>query len=236
MPQEQTRLAIILKKQPYNEGDELITVFTREAGKLRALAKSVKLQKAKLQSRLQQLFLVNLELTSAKLPKIIGVESRATFLKMRDNLAAVKMAYYASELILKFTPDEQKNEALFDLLAEFLKFLDSESKQPVLDLALAKFKINILRTLGLDISYPAGAKFFSNSHGGFVAGQSQDSRPVTLPTLDLFISLKDCRFDYLVSLNFGDQVLLENLQNLLSQFVEYQLERPVKSERYLKHG
>jgi DNA repair protein RecO (recombination protein O) len=235
MSREVTYLSIILKKQPYNEGDELITVFTKEAGKLRLLAKSVKLQKAKLQSGLQQLFLVKLTLALSNLPKIIGAEVVKPFMGLRENLAAVKRAFYASELVLKFTPDEQKNEALFNLLREFFSFLNSGAKQKILDLALAKFKINILQTLGLDISTLEDSKFFSNSLGGFGNRQSADARQVHEPAVTLFTSLKDCRFDYLHNIEVGEDIHLQELQNLLSQFVEYQLERKVLSEGYLNH-
>jgi DNA repair protein RecO (recombination protein O) len=74
MSRENTYAALVLKKQPLNEADELITVFTKEIGKLRVLAKSVKFAKSKLQYSLQSLFLVNLTVTGGGLPKIIGVE------------------------------------------------------------------------------------------------------------------------------------------------------------------
>ena len=154
---------------------------------------------------------------------------------LRENLAAVKCAFYASELVLKFTPDEQKNEALFNLLREFFSFLNSGVKQKILDLALAKFKINILQTLGLDISNLSDSRFFSNSLGGFGNQQSADARQVHEPTVTLFTSLKDCRFDYLRNIEVGEDIHLLELQNLLSQFVEYQLERKVLSEGYLNH-
>ena len=231
MSRESQYIAFILKKQPFNEGDELITIYTAEAGKLRALAKSVKLAKSKLQARLQMLFLVKLTLTHGKLPKIILAEPVSVFFGMRENLAAVKMSFYAAELVLKFTPDEQKNPALFNLLSDFLNFLDTAREQKILDLGLAKYKINILQTLGLDISFVQGAKFFSPVHGGFFAEKSADSWPVTLGAFSLFLTLKDCRFDLLP--NIENMQNTPELQNLLSRFVEYQLERSVQSEKYL---
>ena len=49
---EQHYSAIILKKQPYREGDEIITLFTKEGGKIRCLAKSVKSPKSKLAAKI----------------------------------------------------------------------------------------------------------------------------------------------------------------------------------------
>ena len=53
MSRETKLTGIILKKQPLNESDEIITFYTKENGKIRALAKSVKSSKSKLQQKIQ---------------------------------------------------------------------------------------------------------------------------------------------------------------------------------------
>ena len=113
MSRETKCRGVILKKQAFNEGDEIITFFTRELGKIRCLAKSVKSSKSKLQQKLQSLFIVDISFTHGKLPKVISVEPVKVFSAMRENLQALKRAFYAQELVLKFTPDEQKNEPLY---------------------------------------------------------------------------------------------------------------------------
>src|SRR5947208_3391870 len=75
MPRENTYQAMILKKQAYAEADEIITFFTFEHGKVRALAKSVKSPKSKLQQKLQALFLVQVTLSHSKFPKIITIKN-----------------------------------------------------------------------------------------------------------------------------------------------------------------
>lgn len=234
MSREQTYTSIILRKQPYGEGDELVTVFTKEAGKLRALAKSVKFSKSKLQYGLQVLFLTKLTLTRSKLPKIIGTEPVQTFSHIRDNLENSKIAFYIIELVLKFTADEHKNEQLFELLRGMLEMLNADLTSEVLDLALAKFKLGILQASGLDVHYPSGNHtqiYFSNYKGGFTLDSAADSRIAKPETYEAFLRLKDIDFGALISQprpNLGD------LQELLSSFIEYQLERKVKSEKYLR--
>ncbi len=237
MSRETKLHAFILKKQPFKEGDEIITLFSRQRGKVRALAKSVKLQKSKLQSKLQTLFLTEVTLTQGNLPKIISVGETVVFGKMRDSLEAVKMAFYALELALKFTPDEQKNEALFNLLAEFLHFLNTREDSGILDLGLAKFKIGVLAALGLGLHSAGGSsgqtqKFFSAAKGGFSAHKTADAVLVTPAAHSLFLELEQRAFSGLGRLN--ESYGLGDLQVLLSGFIEYQLERQVKSEKYLK--
>ncbi len=239
MARETTYQAIILKKQPFNEGDEIITFFSCEAGKIRCLAKSVKSSKSKLQQKLQGLFLVNLVTTAnSRLPKIIGVETVEVFSKMRGSLESLKRAFYAQELVLKFTPDEQPNEPLFNLLLQFLNFLNKDLPEQFLDLGLIKFKLEILQALGLGIQNQINKDgslkevFFSPGKGGFVKEASVDAFKVDPAVYRLFSEL--------LNLDFGNLDTAENsagckdLQNLLSQFIEHYLERKVKSEKYLR--
>ncbi len=211
MPREQTYTAIILKKQPFGEADEIITFFTRESGKLRGLAKSVKLSKSKLQNSLQSLFVVQISLAGkGHLPKIIFAEPQKVFSGLREDLEALKYAFYASELVLKFTPDAQKDEGLFGLLVGFLEFLElfPESREA----ALAKLKVDFLQL------------------EGFSAAGHRDlaKRP---DLLKLCQKLETTAFNDLSALDLKG---LRALQEFLSEFIVYNLERQLKSERFLK--
>lgn len=212
MLNEQNFTAIILKKQPFGEADEIITFFTRENGKVRGLAKSVKLAKSKMQNSLQSLFVVSLTLAGrGNLAKIISSEVRETHGGLRVNLENLKYAFYAQEVVLKFTPDGQKNEELFELLIKFLKFLETHTQN--LDLALAKFKTDFLSVSGLAASY----------HQGLA------NRP---EALSLCLSLETASFNELdPAKNVGD---VEPLQKFLSEFIAYYLEREVKAEAFLR--
>jgi DNA repair protein RecO len=236
MSRETHYTAIILKKQAYKEGDEIITLFTKQAGKIRCLAKGVKKPLSKLQQKLQTLFLVEVTLAGGDMPKIIHVEPVKVFAKMRENLAAAKLAFYALELVLKFTADEQKNELLFNLLEEFLEFLNSGSPNEALNLALAKFKLEVLEASGLGLHFPPAAAggdkmFFSPGKGGFSAVRLADALPVSPDCYDMLLYLKKSGFENLKTpQDFGQ---INELQSLLSLFIEYQLERKIKSEKYL---
>lgn len=236
MSRENTYSAIILKKQSYGEGDELITVYTRELGKMRVLAKSTKFAKSKLQYSLQSLFVTRLTVTSSRLPKVIGVEVARSFPRVLEYLPAAKMAFYGLELVLKFTADEEKNEQLFNLFAEYLEFLDDwADNDPQLYIGLVKFKINFLNCLGLSIhaepgSLPPQRAGFSNERGGFLFGEESSlGRPVSVEAYRQFDRLRQTPFSVLTSNENAAE-----LQDLLTGFLEYQLERSVNSEKFLK--
>lgn len=217
MSREQTYTAIILKKQAYGEADEIVTFFTREAGKMRALAKSVKLPKARLQNALQSPFVVDLRLAGqGHLPKITAAEIKRSFPALRQRLVCAKHAFYAVELVLKFTPDGQKNEKLFCLLLDFLSFLEKrtdniDSAAATFNAALAKFKAGFLSAVGLSALF----------HEDLIKQPKQ---------LQECKGLEQADFENLPLLNTGS---LGDLQKFLSDFIVYHLEREVKSEGFL---
>jgi DNA repair protein RecO (recombination protein O) len=237
MSREAHFTAIILKKQPFGEGDEIITFFTKEQGKIRCLAKAVKMPKSKLQQKLQALFLVELRVAGGlKFPKVVGAEPVKVFPRIRENLDAMKIAFYATELILKFTADEQKNQPLFNLLLEFLEFLNAAKQQTILPLGLAKFKIGVLEASGFGLQHqealaPGEKVFYSPRKGGFFTKKYADSRILPVESYRDFLKIKSTPFENLAPAdNLKDQ---ESLQTALSQFIEYHLERKIKSEKYL---
>ncbi len=239
MFKEQEYHAIILKKQPFGEADEIITFFTKENGKVRGLAKSVKQPKSKLQHALQSLFFIKLTLAARRtsgLRKIIRAEVLDSFSRAHEHLPIAKAAWYVLEIIIKGTADEHKNEKLFKLLLDFLQFCSQPHLTPrTLAAGLLKFQIWFLEFSGLAIHYPKASPqpikiYFSNRHGGFFANQIfSDSQPVEKTVFDHFAALKNLSFAQLK----GFKGETGYLYALLSNFLEYQLEREIKAGKYL---
>ncbi len=94
----------------------------------------------------------------------------------------------------------------------------------------------MLEASGLGIHFPAsgehrGAVFFSSGKGGFGAARFPDSLSISQTVFSRLQSLKENSFAGLKKLSQFEENA--QLQNLLSQFIEYQLERKIKSEKYL---
>jgi hypothetical protein len=214
MSREQIYHSIILKKQPYREADEIITLYTLELGKLRVLARSLKAAKSKLQQSLQALFLVEVRTAGSRdFPQVIGAEVIQSFAGIRENLRAAKYAFYACELALKFSPDEQKNEPLYFLLRDFFNFLDGCGPDEVLMApGLAKFKLDLLDAVGLAVP-PAG---LPSGEAKLLFGELSRSPFANLAVLTL------------------NSASLSALQKYLSQFILKELEREVKSESLME--
>ena len=140
---------IILKKQNYREADQILTTWTKEAGKIRVLARSLRSPKSKLVYSLQDLSFVQIEITGSKgLPTLISAKPINSFKRIKDDLPKIAAGLYAAELIMKMTGDEHANQPAFDLLFSFLATLDAEQDlTKVFDL-VDQFSLDLIVALG----------------------------------------------------------------------------------------
>ncbi len=210
MHQETNYTAIVLKKQPINEADEIITVYSLEGGKIRALAKSVKLPKSKLQNILQSGFEVKLELVQGKnLKTIIGGQVLNAFRGFREDLEKFKNASVALEMLLKLTPDEQPNGEVYENLKIFFMALE----QPINVVpALLKYKIIFLKALGLN---PLKDQYLLARKNLLLIAQHLEVA------------------EYGQWSNLDNNHLVLDLQTWLTTFISYNLDREIKSDKFV---
>lgn len=242
MSREAVYHAVILKKQAYGDADEIVTFYTLEAGRVRGLAKSVKLPQSKLQNTLQGLFYVRVVLAQGSryaagaLRKIIRCEVLDTFMPLRASLELTKAGLFASEAVYKSTADEHKNPKLFRLVLEFLQNLSSlPEKNNSLPGLLAKFQISLLETLGFALSAShepldePGQLYFTALGGGFSFKADEPDRvKIDAGLRKVFLVLKKGDFQEAAKCEPG---LAASLNQVLGGFLEHQLERKLHSRR-----
>jgi|GEM_PF-1592346 len=244
--------AIILKKNVFSESNEIVTMYSRELGKVRGVARAIKKLQSKLAFGLQQLFYSRIEIVDRrKRLTIIGAKPLETFKNMRERRQAVHAALYAAELVLKSTADEQPNQELFDYFLKFLKHLD-RSEEPEHQcynffgwhvLALTGYKVDpkicVVCSRPLNSENPI---FFSNRKSGFVchlcAPKVSDLKKINLKIYQFFAEATENPEDFVAQDHlFSDQQnradLRSEVQTLASSFIEFILERELKSARYL---
>lgn len=241
---------IVLKKNLFEEGSEIITFYTRESGKIRGVARAIKTSKSKLAFALQTLFCTEVEFVkSSKLHLIKGAQPIFTFRNLRESLEKVYLAMYATEIILKSTADEEPNEALYDLFLTFLKYLDETPEREnyysvdvftlrAMSLIGYKPQFKTCAVCGRDLatefnSPDAEPVYFSNSKGGVLCNsdgiRSVDAQQLNPEIYRFLLNYETLGFDG------ADQQKLpgDQLHSLASSFVKYILERDLKSGRYL---
>ena len=139
---------IILKKQNYREADQIITFWSREAGKIRFLAKGIRLPKSKLAYSLQDLSVVEVQITGKNLPSLTSANSAQQFNNIALDLKKSAIAFYAVELMLKFTADEHPNYQVYELFFNFLNHLNNTGEISDDDKVIDIFALQLAKALG----------------------------------------------------------------------------------------
>lgn len=122
--------AIILRHQAMGEADRVITLFTREYGRLRAVARGVRRTTSRLSGRIQPFTHARLLLARGRTLDVIAqAEIVAAFAGLRIDLTRSSFAAYVAELVDRFLPDRDRNESVFLLLQRTLAALDQAAEE-----------------------------------------------------------------------------------------------------------
>ncbi len=244
MARERTVEAFILKRTDYGETDQIITLFSKEEGKIRALVKGAKLPISKLQPLLQPLFETRVTLTGFKentgLAKVINVQLIQAYGGILESEVKLSAWYIVSELLIRALPDQAPNESLFFELEQYANFLhETNSNTEQVKQSIIQFQIKALATLGMGVrdfstsSGPLSAHdnlWFSFDRGGFVDETSVDAIPIQWEVFQSFRVLSEQSYDRGVAVQSHSLGLLPGLIN---RFVTHQLERDIKSHQLL---
>ena len=238
--------AVVLKQMPIGEADRVLTLFTATMGKVRAVARGVRRPKSRMAGHLEPLVHCRLMLARGRtLDVVSGVETLHGFPHLRGDLEAIARALICAEMVDAFTPEEQANPAILDLLLGCLGWLEVGEK----DRALRYFEFHLLRYLGYmpelhscvacrgSISPEEHA--FSPGLGGVVCLPCVRSGlpsvpvyPISLNALKVLRYLQSQSFEAVRGLRL-DARLLAELESLMQKYVTYLLERQLKSPAFL---
>lgn len=113
---------IILKKQDWREYDRLFTFYSRDFGKIRAVARGVKKIKSKLAGHLQEFALIDLFIANGRnIDQVGGALINKNFNEIRSSLYSVNTVLSGFELVDQLVKEHQKDEEIYNLLSEFLE-------------------------------------------------------------------------------------------------------------------
>src|ERR1700730_17326878 len=118
--------ALVLRVIEFSETSSVVTLFTREFGKVRALAKGGRRPKGPFESALDLLALcriVFLRKSSDALDLLTEAKLERRFRPARGDLAALYAAYYVAELLQELTDDHDPHPQLFDAAEQVLAAL-----------------------------------------------------------------------------------------------------------------
>ena len=142
-------LALVLRTTDWSETSRIATLWTREFGKVRVLAKGGRRLKSNFESALDLLTLcsiVFLRKSSGGLDLLTEAQVTERFPRLRTELPALYAAYYIAELLSDWTEDYDPHPFLFDEALATLKALGTPGVAT--GPRLARFELVLLRELG----------------------------------------------------------------------------------------
>jgi DNA repair protein RecO (recombination protein O) len=121
--------AVVLRHKDWGEADQLLTLYTRELGKVRAVAKGARKVTSRKAGHLQPFTQVTLQLARGRdLLIVTQAETINAFLAIGADLLKTGYASYVIELLDRFTYDDDGgHSSTFKLLVETLDRLEKES-------------------------------------------------------------------------------------------------------------
>ncbi len=162
--------AIVLKRTDIGEADRILTLFTPNRGKLRAVAKGTRRPISKKAGHLELLNRSQLQIALGRnLDIVTQAEGRENFLHLRSELWHMTCGFYLVELVDRFVEDSTPHLDIYALLLEALRYLDADANAlqqqraqgPVLDgeqidehghtqLLLRYFELHLLSSIGYE--------------------------------------------------------------------------------------
>ncbi len=139
-------LGIVINRRNYSESDRIITVFTKNNGKIKIKASGVRKITSRRSSHIELLNLCVFSLYQGKnMPVLTEVESAESFQAVKKDLKKIGLAYHFCELIDGLCPENQEHEDVYHLLENSLRRLSIEDG---LESLAYGFELELLKLLG----------------------------------------------------------------------------------------
>lgn len=139
-----TAEGLILKRTNFGEADRMLTILTKNLGKISVVARGVRKITSRRAGNIELLNLVKVGLFKGKGYTLTEAESIETFPRIKSNLAISTAAFHILELANKFLPENDPNFRVYDLIVLTLKTFERNPRQ----LVLRAFEIKFLNLLG----------------------------------------------------------------------------------------
>ena len=140
--------AIVIRTVEFSETSLIVTLFTREFGKIGALAKGARRLKGPFESALDLLALcriVFLHKSSEALDLLTEAKLMRRFRPAGHDLSGLYAGYYVAELLGELTDDDDPHPDLFDLADKTLAGLAAGESA---ERRIARFELGALKLLG----------------------------------------------------------------------------------------
>jgi DNA repair protein RecO (recombination protein O) len=239
MPAE-AATALIVRGSDWSESSRIATLWSREFGKLRVLAKGGRRLNSAFEVALDLLNVCHIAVirkSSAGLDLLTEAQVAERFPKLRTHLPVLYAAYYVAELLADGTEDYDPHPALFDATLTALREFGEAGT--AVGPRLAAYELTWLHELGYSPALESCAAcgrpvphptVFSASAGGIVCPdcvpRQREKRPISPTALTM---LRALGFDSGAWRQSWPPAVRTEVRNLLGVYVTYRLNRRLRT-------
>lgn len=237
--------AVVLRHADWGEADRILGLYTREAGKLRAIVKGARKMKSRKAGHLEPFTRVHLMLARGRdLWIVTQVETVDAYLPLREDLQRIAQASYVVELLDRFTYEEGSNRMMYSLLVDTLSRL-SEADDPFL--VVRYYELHLLDVLGFKPELVNCVRcreqiqpqdqFYSLLLGGVLCPKcgplDPSARPISLQALKYLRHIQRSNFTTAARASVAPPVRQE-MEAVLQTMLTYHLERNLNSPQFIR--
>jgi DNA repair protein RecO (recombination protein O) len=247
MPRERTfrTEGLILRRIDFGEADRLLTLYTREHGKIRAIAKGARKPQSRKTGHVELFMRTRFLVAKGKsLDIITQAELVETYPPLRNDLVRATYASYAVELLDRLTPEDDPHPEIFNLLANAFGWFSGDGE---LHLAARYYELRLLSLVGYQpqlfrcvvTGEPIEEvdQFLSAELGGLISpghrGHDRRSQPISAVAVKVLRYLQTRSWDTVRVLQLRRPLQAE-LEGLMHAYLTYILERNLKSVDFLR--
>jgi DNA repair protein RecO (recombination protein O) len=236
--------AIIIKRLNLGEADRILTLYTPDYGKVKAVAKGSRRPKSKLGGHVELLTHSILLLARGRnLDIITQAQTINCFLPLKDDLKRMSYGLYISELIDSFTEERIENREIFRLTCDTLQQLTQTATAGI---TLRYFELRLLDNSGYrpqlkkcascnKILKPI-ANYFSSTQGGALCPDCGYQEPLainlSLNALKVLRLWQSCDYTTATKININAELDFE-LEHIMRDHIKYILDKQIKSTAWL---
>jgi DNA repair protein RecO (recombination protein O) len=136
---------IVIKRKDFGEADRILTVFTKNQGKIKVMAKGVRKINSRRAPHIELLNNCILALHEGRMPILTEAETIYHHSLIKNDLRRAGFAFYICELVDGLLAEHQESRSTFSLVERVLKRLETDENPKML---IKNFEQEILINLG----------------------------------------------------------------------------------------
>lgn len=238
--------AIILKKTNVSDHHKIVTLFTRDYGKMSAMARGVRKIRSKMAAHIEIGTHIECVLIEGKkYQNLSSVRSKTHFGGIRSKLSKAAELYFIAEMLDKLTDEQHPDLELFHLTQSVLLYLENCNDSTSEKVISSAFMIKLLKLSGympeIYTCVASGEKIQESSHyfsvekGGLIKDEYNFDNQLSF-SVD---QIKLLRFFDTQTLDMARRVSvdpkeIEGIQKTLHTYIHYLLSQPMRSHAFIQ--